>query len=172
MLNKINNNKMVLYKYIFILLFFISLNSCTNPNSSIFGCARITTNPSIPLQQLLNSPDNLYIDNNKLTMQVTLSISSSPNLARCMICYINISDTKTNYKLPLSYKIEKFWLINNKEIWEVNSSSINYSDPGNIMILGGPNWNTYNQSAIIKLSDINGKSFFIKSNGIDISLIA
>ncbi|MBC7475115.1 MAG: hypothetical protein H7263_12540 [Candidatus Sericytochromatia bacterium] len=162
-----------------IILVSISSSSCSN--NHIFGCDSTTTNPSVPLQDLLAFPDKVDIEGNKFELEIPNyisrdsgggSVSSIPFIKAsgdCLRFNINVISKANNVRLPSTYTVESFWFINDKDVWE--KSLRNYSAQSTIDIDGGPKWSGTGLYGVVKIIDNKGKTFFIKSGKVDISLI-
>lgn len=154
----------------------MQLNSSCNFNSQSVSCSSSTTNIAIPLEKLLSSPDNIEFNGNKFELDVYLSrdlsqsISNNPKPVnpefRCLQAEINVID-KSNLRLPLSYKIQRLWVIYNKNVWQTDIVSYALQVP--VKFYGGPPWpEGQSYYTVIQVTDNNGKVFFLKSKELEI----
>ena len=147
-------------------------SSCNFPSNQ--SCTIPTNISTVPIETLLSSPDNIEVNGDKFELQVglsrnlTLTVNNGTDIPRCLNAYMDIINRSNNLRLPLSYKFESFWVINeDKKVWEKNL--LNYTAQKTLVLEGGPEWSENKlYSVVIKLKDEIGKNYFIKLEKIKI----
>ena len=168
---------MRLTKILFISGIISFTGSSCNFNTDEKGCAIPITKTTIPIKSLLSAPTTVIVNNEPFILKAYLLPSPMGTIGikkpECLTASLNITTESNNSKLPSSYKAQRLWYIYNEEAWEINIE--NSSPQERISAIDGPSVWGFKENgfyngyyAVIQLKDNQGKSFFIKSENIDL----
>lgn len=161
--------------FILSLCLFSFSSSCTQPGIiSLFVCEKPINNP-VTSEKFLSYPEEINLDGTNYGLQPELGKSDK---------YIRLhmamtSNNQIYSPLPSNYKYENIWLVRNNEVWGINNFTVLKNSSYDIQWVGnlclentfGKNEILENIYVIAKITDNQGKQYFVKSKGQSINPI-
>ena len=140
----------------------------------VFGCSDngVSVPPEIPVNQLLDSPDTILVDNRQLCLSTDMWRDFQPNSppnGKPLISFIYVTATDTA-QLPSSISTDAVWIVYNNQVWKSwftnEPIARDLLKPNRIVKIAreGPKWGPdVNVDVIVRVYDGKGTQLLLRA---------